>query len=316
MKKIKSSILIRFFGIILFIYILTKIDTAELIAAFKEINLVYYLIGILFFILGFLIRILKWKILVNSIGAEISFKVISKISTQGVFFGSITPGKLGEFWRAKYLAKETGVTGGKALYTTFIDRVVDLLVVVVISLVGMVVIYLKLSKTQNWPLLVAFILLLFIVFTCFFIRKKGIQKLCGTLIRFLIPSSLKEKTDSFLNEFYQGFKNLNLSLFLTILALGFLYYFLIGPIFYYFITLALGISLPFWYLFLIIAMAWLVAIIPVTILGLGTREATFIYFFSLFGILAPFAVAFSLLGLLCNILIIALPGAILFLRQK
>jgi len=64
-----------------------------------------------------------------------------------------------------------------------------------------------------------------------------------------------------------------------------------------------------------VAIAWLVAVIPITILGLGAREAAFIYFFSLLGISASSAVALSLLALFCNILI-AFPGAIMFLKQE
>lgn len=285
-----------------------------MITAFKQINLIYFLFGILFLIFGFLIRIWKWQILTNSIGTEVSFKSLARMSAKGIFLGIITPGKLGEFWRAKYLSDEAGIAGGKAFYTAFVDRLLDLLVVGVVSFFGLVVIYMKFARTQNRPL-VALILFLFMLLVYFFARKKDIKILFGALIKFLIPSFLKERANSFLNEFYQGFESLKLRLFSKVLFFGFLYYFFGGALVAYLMALALGIPISFWYIFLITAIIWLVAIVPVTVLGLGTREVAFIYFFSFLGIPAPLAVALSLLFLFCDALI-AIPGAILFLKPR
>ena len=311
MKKIKGSILIRFFGIILFIYILAKIDIAELIASLKEINLIYYLLCILFAILGFLIRVWKWQTLTNSIGAKISFRRLTKISIKGFFLGLVTPGKLGEFWRAKYLTEETAVAGGKAFYTALMDRLLDILVVAMVGFSGLIVVYLKFGSGFGWQISILMFLCLAVL--AYFLKRQ--KRFFYALLGFFIPSFLKKRAESFLVEFYQGFAGLKLKLFIKVLVLTFLYYLIGGPVLHYFVALSLGITIPFWYLFLIVAMVWLLLAIPVSIFGLGTREAGFIYFFSILGISSSLAVAFSLLLLLANILL-AIPGAILFLKQK
>lgn len=315
MKNIKYSKFFRLFGIILFIYILSNINIFDLVIILKDINIVYYLIGILFFIFGFLIRILRWKLLVDSIGVEVSFNKLAEMSAKGLFFGLATPAKMGEFWRAKYLTEQSKISGGQAFYTAFADRIIDLLVIMVISLIGFIIISLKFIKIWDWqvPALILFFLPILIYFLS---RQKRIKKILNFLIKFLIPDSFKERAGYFLNEFYQAFYGLKLKLFLKVLFLGFIYYVSSGVIFAYLIALALGIIIPFWYLFLIIALVWLIITIPVSVFGLGTREASYIYFFSFFGISASLAVTFSLLALFCNILIIGLPGAILFLKQK
>lgn len=315
MKKIGYSIFVRFLGIVLFIYILSKINLSELTSALQEVNLAYYLIAVLFFIVGILMWALKWKMLVSSIGAEIPFKDLIEIFIKGLFLGMATPGKVGEFWKAKYLSDKTGAAGGKTLYTVFADKAVNLLVVLIIGLMGAAVIYLKFSKTQNW-LVIALSLFLFIVLSSFCIKNRKIHRLFGILIKFFIPHSLKERADFFLSEFYREFRSLKPGLFFKIVVFGFLYYFVTGAVASYFIVLALGISLPFWYVFLTVSISWLVTTIPITILGLGTREATFIYFFSFFGISAPLVIAFTFLSLFCNILVVAVPGIALFLKQK
>ena len=270
---------------------------------FKEINLIYYLICILFSILGFLIRVWKWRILTNSIDARVSFGGLTKIAAKGFFLGLVTPGKLGEFWKVKYLTEETGVAGGKAFYTAFMDRLLDLLVIAVVGFGGLIVF--------GWQ--VSALMFLCLAVLAYFLKRQ--KRFFYALIGFFIPSFLKKRAESFLLEFYQGFAGLKLKLSIKLLVLTFLYYLIGGPVLHYFVALSLGITIPFWYLFLIVAMVWLLLAIPVSIFGLGTREAGFIYFFSILGIPASLAVAFSLLLLLANILL-AIPGAILFLKQK
>lgn len=306
---------LKFFGIILFIYILSKINISELIAIFKEINLIYYLIGVLFLIFGFLTRILRWKLLVESISIKCSFIKLVEMSAKGLFFGLITPAKMGEFWRARYLVEENRVSGGRAFYTAFMDRVLDLLIITVIGFLGFVVIYLKFARFWNWQLPL-FVFVFLVVLIYFLGRKKRIQKIINFLIKFLLPDSFREKADYFLTEFYQGFSFLKLKLFIKILFWGFLYYLLSGVIFGYFTVLALGIIVPFWYFFLVMALVLLAISIPISIFGIGAREASFIYFFSFFNVPVSSAIALALLILFGNILVIALPGAILFLRQK
>ena len=297
----------RFLGIILFIYVVSKINLAELSAVFKQIRLDYFLIGVLFLIFSFLIRIVRWRILVESIASPLSFGTSASMVSKGLFFGSVVPGRLGEFWRARYLVKESGVTGGQAFYIAFIDRISDILVVTVVGLLGFWVL--------GWQLpVLIFICLAAIAY--FLARKKRIRRSLNTLIRFFIPDFLKEKADYFLTEFYKGFVNLKPKVFVQTSALAFLYYLFGGAVFHYFIVLSLGLTVPFWYLFLIVAIVWLVMAVPVSMFGLGTREAAFIYFFALLNISASLAVAVSLLALFCNILIVTVPAAVLFLMKK
>jgi len=309
----RYSILFRLFGIILFIYILSRIDISELTSVLKKINLAYYLIGVSSLFFWVLIRTLKWKRLINSIGVKAPVNVLLRIMAKGIFLGVVTPAKLGEFWRAKYLAESTAISRGSAFYTAFMDRLMDLLVIGLVTISGLLVIYLKFSIGVGWQLYVlGFVLFIFLSFV--FLKKIGLQRFFKIFAGFLIPASWKEQVDAFLAEFDDCFRAFKPRLFLEMLAYSFFHY-LVATTAYYFIALALGIFLPFWYLFLIVAMVWLILTLPLTFFGLGTREAGFIYFFSILGISSSLTVAFSLLVLFANILL-SIPGVILFLKQK
>lgn len=297
----------RLFGIALFIYVVSKINIADLVAVLRKTNLDYFLIGVLFLMLSFLIRIARWRMLAESIGSHLSFGTSASMVSKGLFFGSVVPGRLGEFFRARYLVEESAVSGGQAFYVAFIDRILDILVVAAVGLLGFWILFSKI------PVLIFFISAVAI---CFLARKKGIRRSLDILIKFFIPAFLKEKADYFLSEFYKGFVNLKPKLFIKASVLAFLYYLFGGAAFHYFVVLALGLAVPFWYLFLIVAIVWLVMAIPVSLFGLGTREAAFIYFFALLNISASSAVAVSLLALFCNLFMVTVPAAVLFLMKK
>lgn len=309
----RYSNIFRFIGIGLFIYIILRIDISQLLFAFSKINWVYYLAGILFLIFWFLIRTLKWKRLIDSVGGSIAKRRLFEIMLSVTFLGVITPGKLGEFWRAKYLAESSSISKGAAFYTAFMDRLTDLLVTGVVAVLGLLIISLKFGIGAQWrSYILIFVVFLFLSFV--FLKKIGLQKISQKFLKFFLPVFWQEKTDLFLSEFDGSFKKLKLGLFLEMIIYGFLYY-LASIIIYYFIVLALGIAVPFWYLFLTVAMVWLILTLPISFFGLGVREAGFIYFFSILGVVPSLAVVFSLLALFTNILL-AGPGAILFLWKK
>jgi len=313
MKISNYSNLIRIAGIILFFYILSKINISQLADEFKTINLFYYLLGILSLIPVFLLRTMRWKVLIDSVKKDMPFKSIMRIMAKGIFWGTVTPGRLGEFWRAKELADASEISSGMSFFTAFMDRFVDFLVTGTIALIGIIILYLKFGLAAKWEVsALAVFLVIFLSFL--FSSRIGIQKIFGFFIRFLFPSSIKQKAENFLTDFNESFFDVPSKAMVKVLIYGFLYY-LFSVFAYYFIALSLNIPVPFWFLFLVVAVLWLTLAIPVTILGFGTREAIFIYFFSILGIGIPDAVAFSLLALFLNVLL-AVPGAFLYIVKK
>ena len=68
------------------------------------------------------------------------------------------------------------------------------------------------------------------------------------------------------------------------------------------------------YIFLIMPVVTLVEILPVSVSGLGTRDATVIFFFSVVGLSGASAVGFSLGYLLIGTYATALIGFVMWLR--
>ena len=111
----------------------------------------------------------------------------------------------------------------------------------------------------------------------------------------LIPEKHKDNLSNHFSEFYLGFrmivkkkKELTYAIILTV----FIWF---GSIFqFYFLAKALGLLVPFWFFMMIVPPTVLVEIIPISFSGLGTRDATLIFFLSFIGIAAESAVSLSL----------------------
>jgi hypothetical protein len=69
------------------------------------------------------------------------------------------------------------------------------------------------------------------------------------------------------------------------------------------------------YVVLIMPIVTLVELIPFSISGLGTRDATVIYFFSVVGVGSAEAVGFSIVYVLIGTYLTALAGFVLWLRH-
>jgi uncharacterized protein (TIRG00374 family) len=84
---------------------------------------------------------------------------------------------------------------------------------------------------------------------------------------------------------------------------------------YYVITLALGIDIEFVILFAIVPVVILLGALPVSISGLGTRDAALIFFFSLSGLSSELAVSLSILIFMTVHIVMGLAGSLLWLRN-
>ena len=82
-------------------------------------------------------------------------------------------------------------------------------------------------------------------------------------------------------------------------------------VFFYLIAKALGLTIPFHYLLLVIPLIQLCLMVPISINGIGLRENAYIFFLAPIGISAAAAVALSWVAF-ALVLIYALGGGLLY----
>jgi len=304
---------IKIIGPILFFYILSRVDFRELGPALKNIDPIYFVLALVFWFFHLVLRSFKWKILVNSLGEKVPFPNIFSMFTQSVFWGLVTPGRLGEFSRASYLTRTSNLPLRKSFWTVIMDRIIDLLVAAFVSLIAVLVL-IYLMKVEV-PLAVSlFLLAVFLLSVYFLAKKKQSENILKFFLRVILPGLFRDKTQGMVEEFFEDSKKITVSFFAKLFAFE-LFYYLFIAFALFFLALSLGFDIPLWYLFLIDPFISLVAILPISILGLGTRELSYAFLLAPLGIGFSQSVIFSLFVLFFNVLI-GLLGLFLYLTKK
>ncbi|MCK4730268.1 MAG: flippase-like domain-containing protein [Candidatus Aenigmarchaeota archaeon] len=308
--KMKYSKLIGLFGIGLFIYLISFINLELLVDSFKNLDIIYLLISFSFIISGVLIKSLKWRLIINK-NDRLSMKttIIAWISGFGV--GLITPAKLGELVRAKFLKSKPGIS----ILTVLVDRFNDILVLFLIGIFAVFVLFSKKSALFNLSYLFILFFVFFIIGVFILKSEKTVKKIGRPFYKFLVPEKFKNFAGENINLFYKNFKKMNKNkIFVNFLLAIFAWFICFAQ--YWFLACAFGLDISYFLICLITPILILVQLIPISVSGIGTREAAAVLILSNFGISPELAIAFSL-GILIEDFILGGTGLIiLFFSTK
>jgi len=307
-KKIKKYLPI--IGIALFVYLIIRLDIVKIFKEIRNFNF-SYLPFILFFVFLFLtFQTLKWFVIAKKQKIKIDFKEAFKINLISNFYGFVTPAKLGSIIRAEYLRKEENI--GKGLSNFVIDKILDLSSLFILAIFFGFVFYTKIIPTKYLYTLITFFLVL-IFLSLIFYKKEYSKFILRFFYRKLVPEKMKNKAKIAFNSFYDEIPSLTFLLFVLILNL---INWIINYTTIYFIGLSLGINLNVVYFLAILPISTLIAQIPITISGLGTRELTMISLFGLFGIESVKVFSMSMLGIFILNIIPSIIAILILFKEK
>ena len=131
---------IGIFGIIILIYILYSINITKIARIILSLNLFFLLLAISTNVLILLLLTIRWRIIVKELDADIKFTSYILLRLKGAFLGSITPGKLGDLYRAKHLTEETELSIAQSFSSVIIDRIADISALFFLSVIGLVIV--------------------------------------------------------------------------------------------------------------------------------------------------------------------------------
>ncbi len=296
-------------GLVVFLYIIMNVDLEEILLIISDMNPFLLSISVIIVIPIVLMRSFKWNILIRSYGTGLPFSSVVKAFLVGFSVSMVTPARIGDLYRARYLKNHT--TTGKALTTVIIDRLVDVFVLFFLGLVGILSFLSLFAQKMNMVIMVLIMFVLFIA-AVFVLTKEGfIRFLFEPVFRRFVPEKHKEKIGLTFREFYKGMRKIRKkrnNLFMVI-ALGFMNY-LLSILQAYLIAMGMGLELSYVFFLMVIPLVGLLDIIPVSFSGIGTRDAAMIVFFSFFALSKEIAISFSLMILLLGYVSIGFIGAL------
>jgi len=294
-------LLLHLIGPAVFVYLLSRIDLGNVLEALKRTHLTAYSIACAMPFLLLFLKAVRWRVLVNASAAErVSVGRIYAYSLAGLFLGAATPGRLGELCKIGY-ARKHGLDLGAATATVLADRIVDVFVLLMLAAVlgadymrffggG-----LRLAWLLSWgPLL--------IVLGCFAAVLLSVRfRAAAGFVSKVLGKRLGEAAADGLDAFFHSLRRVAPTgwagvLFLTVLA------WLVYCVQKVTIAVAIGLAINPLYLSAVCLIAAVLAMLPISVLGLGTRDATYVYLLAYAGVSSEQAIALSTLVLFSMIL--------------
>ena len=228
----------------------------------------------------------RWKYILETQRICIPVGRVFRYYYASIFWGIITPGRIGEGVKILYLANEN-VSSGRASLSVVLDRLFDLGPVLILTGIGTAIIFDKLK----WFILTTAVLG-FILLMIYSIRNRlRFSAICYRLSSFL-PSQYRATVLQFVDEFRDDIKNLSFSKAILLSTFSCLIWFAYS---FPFLVLAndLGIKASPFFIFNGVLCASVIAMVPISIGGLGTRDAFFLSYFGQIGIPNESSVLFS-----------------------
>jgi uncharacterized protein (TIRG00374 family) len=293
----KLTRLFQLIGLAIFLIVIANTGILRIASIFAGVSVPYLLLGIVLTLVVMLLKGLKWKYVIRLHGVDYPLIKSTKVWAIGLFAGMITPGRAGDIVRSLYLNRDRGGLG-RSVSTVIVDRAIDLLVILIFAVFG-VLFFTQLFLSGTYVAILSVIFVCFVAAIYIATRKELMRKLLGPIFERAAPKKYKQSIRSSFHEFYSSITcvlskkpGLLSVFFLTV----FIWIFSIYSV--QVMALAVGVEIDYFFLLSVMSLTVIVELIPISISGIGTREAFLIFSLGLIGITAESAVAFSILYLL------------------
>ena len=243
----KYNIYIKLIISLTFLYLLfSKFFNIQTILELKDFNYKILFLFIPLTLTSLLLRAIRWKLITKTY-KKITLKDAIKLYLIGIYYASITPGKLGEIVRGLYYSKKYNISKKNGIASVIYDRLFD-----IITTISLVIAYL-INSNLIIMIITAFILSITLLYIILYYSKyiKKIKYLDDVIL-----PKFKRKTIVF--------AILSITVWIT--------FGLVAKL----ITLAMGFSIPFTYMILAVCLAVATTIIPISFNGWGLREGVYI----------------------------------------
>lgn len=260
-------------------------------------------------------RGLRWRYVMRCVGIEYGLARSTEVWAIGFFASAVTPAKAGDAIRAVYVRNDSGRSMGEALLTVFVDRLWDLGFILAAGVASAIIFSRRYVEIPSAPLFVAGVAAV-VILAAVMTRRNAMRAFLKPLFSVLVPARHRDGLSANFHTFYDALRVYGADrrralamagLTLVCWALIFLLAVYVGRL--------LRIPVNALYIVLIMPIVTLVELLPFSISGLGTRDATVIYFFAAVGVGGAEAVGFSIAYVLIGTYLTALVGFALWLRS-
>ncbi|HEC12008.1 MAG TPA: flippase-like domain-containing protein [Acidiferrobacteraceae bacterium] len=294
-------------------WILTRVSLEEVFAAMANARTGVLVVAFLMYFVGYSITAIRWRLLLHAQGVEVPLFRLVQSFMVALFFNNFLPSTIGGDAVRVYDSWRFSGSKTRAVAVVFTDRVFGMLALMLIATLAAMVSEDVVKLAPNLQLWLGLILagLVAVVGAIFFTDKlshlllKGLDNAPVGLLRKL-GDKLTDVIQAFHGRHDVASKALGLSILLQVNVI--IHFFLIGY--------ALQLSVPVLAFFVIIPIAIVIMMLPVTINGIGLRESVFVFLLGAYGVSQADAVAFAWISFGFVILQGVVGGVVYALRNE
>ena len=298
------------FGLIY--WLLRGADLQTIWQTVQSANPWFLLLAFAMFYVGFALMVLRWRILLRLEDLDAPFWYLFRSVNIAVLFNNLLPSIIGGDAYRMYDVWRLGASKTKSVAVILIDRFLGMFALVTYGAVAALLVPEATAAIPGLPLYLGGILcaMLVIMWMVFGSGEKLLRWFLGIESRLLsIPQRIVRKVSDAL-ALYKGRGDALVKGLLISYGIQFnvVVHFIV-------ITLALGLDVPPLAMFVIIPVATLIMLMPVSINGIGVREAILVFMFGIYGVSAESAIAFAWVWL-AMLLGQGVVGGIVFMFRK
>jgi len=182
-----------------------KVNLSELLQAFNHLQYWYLIPGVINLTLSVWVRAVRWRYFLNPIKERSHLGNLFSATMIGYMANNVFPLRAGEFMRAYAIGKSEAISVSSALATVFLERVLDMLTLVII----MGALPLFYTFPGPWMTRTSYLLFAgaaFVIVTCFFVVKNP-QRFTQVVSKILrpLPEKVSSRVQKLLGSFVEGF---------------------------------------------------------------------------------------------------------------
>lgn len=302
----KKKWLLQLLGIALFIYILFSVDIQMLLLQLQKVTIGWLIFSAMILTGVYLLKSLRWKVLLQRLGIRYSYKNALLAFTSANFIAFVTPGRLGEVAKSVYVKNDVNQPISFTLPTVILDRIFDVYTLLFFAMYGI----LKYAIFESFNVTTYIIIGLLIVLPIVMINHRFLKYLNTWMNKRKIFQPIQVYLQMFMNAIarFNGLVIIS-SEAITLLAYGVLF------IVAWAIGKSMGLDFTFMEYAMFISVANILSFLPISVAGLGTREASLVFLFAIFGVSSEVAVLYAMLIFVIFYVIGGLFGYICFILK-
>jgi len=291
--------LTRLLGPAVLAYFLLTTDLHRIAANLREVHWVPLVLSLALYAGLVLTKAWRWRLLLDELGlAAPTLREASTLFMIGQFAGGATPGQTGDFVRAWYL-RERGAPLSTALFSILLDRLLDFLLLAIVSLFGLIT-FLDIFPAALRPAIlfstVGFALVVAIAVPALIARAP--RRWLMTRLRGVAPASMRERLERWqeLLDVLEARPAFTLLLLLSTIAAT-----AVVMVRIWLLYRALDVVIPVALLVSASALISILQTLPVSVAGVGVRDAVLIAALAHHGYTPEHALALSALFLVLTL---------------